>query len=189
MIGFLVFFIFGLWVIVSIKLCKFFYRRLYVGGVNKAKSVVILFFIFSAWFLTSAWYFGGAKIYYDIRLSKLCSRDGGVEIFTNVYLTSDRFNEDGDINFYKPTERENSLGDEYLYKRDVNFLFGTGEDDWLSAKRYVYKVFRKEDNELLARQVMYSRSGGDFFSFGITSSFFCPEIKSMSLFGDLFLSK
>jgi len=188
MIGLLVLMIFGIWLLITVYLCKFSYRRLFVGEGSIKKSDVLLFFVVAAWFLASAWYFGGAKIYYDWRISDLCEVDGGVNIHKNIYLPKNKFNRWGQINFYNPTQGEGSLGDEYIYTRDVFYIFGTNEDDWLVAKKTIHKVFLKEENDLLAEQVLYIRSGGDFFSFGTNSAFFCPKIKSMSLFDSLFLT-
>jgi len=189
MIGLLVFSIFAVWLLVTVFLFRLIVRKLSDND-NKEKKSMIAIFIFSlVWLSASAWYFGGAKFYYDAKISKICEQDGGVRIYRKIYLPSDNFDASGDIKFYDPTDRKHPLGEKFIYSKDVSFLLDTGQDDWITAKKYTYKIFLRESRDLLAEEVVYRRSGGDYFTLGFTSSFSCPESNSKDLFRDLFFSK
>jgi hypothetical protein len=95
-----------------------------------------------------------------------------------VTLPAEKFNEYGQINFYKPTERENSLGPEYIYKWDM-YYYKKGEPavngaQEIAMRRDHIKITRKSDMKLMGEVVMYHRAGGDLPGPWMPSGYHCP---------------
>jgi hypothetical protein len=89
-----------------------------------------------------------------------------------VKLPAEKFNQWGQINFYKPTHGENALGIEYQFKEHIKPL-RTGDPELL---RYHYEVMRRSDSKLLSETVTYQRGGGDLPGPWQASAFTCPAI-------------
>jgi len=123
------------------------------------------------WFGASFWYGGGRKYYYDWQVEKLCAKDGGVKVYETVKLPADKFNQWGQVNFYKPTQGENALGPEYIFKWDLRYL----KEGNPSLHRSHTQVFRRSDGKLLGEAIDYSRGGGDLPGPWQPSAFTCPE--------------
>jgi hypothetical protein len=70
-----------------------------------------IFFFFSViLFLLTACASGSSKRELDAEVDRLCAIDGGIRVYETVTLPPDKFNERGEITFYKPTQKENALG-------------------------------------------------------------------------------
>jgi len=123
------------------------------------------------WFGLLFWYGGGRKYYYDWQVEKLCAKDGGVKVYETVKLPADKFNQWGQVNFYKPTQGENALGPEYIFKWDLRYL----KEGNPSLHRSHTQVFRRSDGKLLGEAIDYSRGGGDLPGPWQPSAFTCPE--------------
>lgn len=118
----------------------------------------------------------------DAEVDRLCAIDGGLKIYETVSLPPEKFNKYSQINFYKPTQGENTLGPEYIWKRDVKYLQPGGDPSadprmW----RYHVEVSRRADGRILSEFTRYTRYGGDsrflsehFFG-GQSSHYSCPE--------------
>ncbi len=114
----------------------------------------------------------------DREVNRLCAMDGGIRVYETITLTADKFDTSGRINFYHPTQEENALGPEYIFrwnihdykKRDPGSL-GPQES---SMSRDHFMIIRKSDMQLLGEFVMYSRVGGDLPGPWVPSSYRCP---------------
>ncbi len=67
------------------------------------------------WLVGSFWYGGGAKIYYDAKVDRLCAVDGGVKVYETVSLPPEKFNEWGNWKRYI-SGKENQIFIEYTLK-------------------------------------------------------------------------
>ena len=125
-----------------------------------------------AWFGTSFWFGGGRKIYWDERVRELCAIDGGVRVYEKVRLPPDKFNQWGQINFYRPDHGENALGAEYIFNSELTYL-RMGNP---SLHRYKVEVIRRVDRKVLGESIGYSRGGGDLPGPWQPSSFSCQQV-------------
>lgn len=114
---------------------------------------------------------GPGKAELDAEVKRLCAIDGGMRVYETVKLPAEKFDKRQHfINFYKPTQEENALGQEYLLKRSVYYyLKGNPE-----MSRQHYKVFRRSDGKLLGETILYGRGGGDLPGPWYESGFNCP---------------
>lgn len=107
----------------------------------------------------------------DADVKRLCAIDGGVKVHETVRLPPEKFNEYGQINFYKPMDGQNALGTEYIFK-EVSIYKNYGS---ASMRRDNYMIYRRSSNFLLGESVSYHRVGGDIPGPWHPSSFSCPE--------------
>jgi hypothetical protein len=103
-----------------------------------------------------------------------------VRVYETVALPPDKFNQWGQINFYKPTQGENALGPEYIYKWDFHY-YKKGEPavngaQETSMRRDHIQITKKSDMKLLGEVVMYHRAGGDLPGPWMPSSYHCPDV-------------
>jgi len=99
---------------------------------------------------------GPSKTQLDVEVDRLCAIDGGVRVYETVALPSDKFDKWGQINFYRPTQGENALGTEYVFKREI-YYYKQGNPDLF---RLHTQVYRRLDGKLLGESVFYKRGGG-----------------------------
>lgn len=112
----------------------------------------------------------GVKAHYDRQVRELCEKDGGVRVYETVTLPLDKFNEWGQVNFYKPTQGDNALGEEYLLKTNIQYIRGGNP----SLRRYHVQVVRRRQGLLLGESIGYDRGGGDLPGPWQPSSYSCP---------------
>jgi len=123
------------------------------------------------WLFASFWYGGGQKYYYDAKVKRLCAKDGGVKVYETVMLPPERFNEWGQVPFFRNTPSEDALGPEYVYRDEVIYLRKGNPN----IRKMHMQIFRKSDMKLLGEVTYYNRGGGDFiFGFTPGSEFWCP---------------
>lgn len=115
---------------------------------------------------------GPSKAELDAEVKRLCAIDGGVKVYETVKLPVDKFNQWGQINFYRPDQGENALGAEYVFKRETLY-YKHGNPDLF---RLYTQVFRHSDGKLLGESVFYKRGGGDIPGPWHGTSFMCPEL-------------
>ena len=119
----------------------------------------------------------------DAEVKRLCAIDGGIKVYETVKLPADKFNEYGQINFYRPTQDENTLGSEYIFKQET-YYYQQGNPE---MSRSHYQVNRRKDNKILGELIRYGRGGGDIQRPWHDSSFSCPDSAGGAL-NDLFRS-
>jgi len=107
----------------------------------------------------------------DQQVKELCAKDGGVKVYETVKLPPDRFDQWGMIKPYDPSQKENALGSEYVFKREIHF-YRHGNPE---MSREQYQVIRRSDGKLLGETIMYGRGGGDAPGPWHDSSFSCPK--------------
>jgi hypothetical protein len=128
--------------------------------------------------ITACGTFQKAKL--DAEVDRLCAIDGGIRVYETVTLPPDKFDEKyGQINFYRPTQGENALGPEYIYKWDIHY-YKKGHPVSVGAhetamRRDHFKIIRKLDMKLLGEFVKYHRAGGDLPGPWMPSSHHCPD--------------
>lgn len=108
----------------------------------------------------------------DQQVKELCAKDGGVKVYEVVKLPSDRFDQWGMVKPYDPTQGENALGQEYMFKRETMY-YRKGNPDLL---RMHTQIIRRSDSKLLGESIFYKRGGGDLPGPWHGSSFMCPEL-------------
>jgi hypothetical protein len=121
----------------------------------------------------------------DAEVKRLCAIDGGIKVYETVKLPADKFNQWGQINFYKPTQGENALGPEYLFKEETTF-YRQGNP---SMVRYRHQVFSRTDGKMLGETISYGRGGGDIPGPWEPSNYHCPptsESSEIALFKRIF---
>jgi hypothetical protein len=124
----------------------------------------------------------GVQSYWDARLERMCKKDGGVTVYERVRISKADIarrvlpmTADGRLSMAPkevahpdaPVYADNGI----TYLRDAN----------PRVQRMESLVMRRSDNALVARWVVYSRSGGDFptgMSEGTT--FICPDLQQMT---------
>ena len=137
---------------------------------------------------------GPSKRQLDAEVDRLCAIDGGVRVYETVTFPPDKFDEKyGQINFYRPTQGENALGPEYIYKWDIHYYkkghpVSVGAHETAMRRDHV-KIIRKSDMKLMGEVVKYHRAGGDLPGPWMPSSYHCPgvlEANEIILIHDIF---
>lgn len=164
----------ALWVWLSWLGWKLWRRARMRVGVNRRLFGTLCLGVALLWFGVSFWYGGGQKIYYDAQVNRLCKQDGGIKVYETVKLPAEKFNQWGQINFYKPTQGENALGSEFVFKRDIQYF----RKEPPTFIRHHYQVIRRTDGKVLGEAVSYGRGGGDLPGPWHPSSFTCPEVSA-----------
>lgn len=129
--------------------------------------------IAAAGFLGWFWLAAGEKLWLDHKVRELCAVDGGVRVYETVVLPPEKFNQWGQPNFYRPTQGENALGPEYVFKEESHDF----ENRDAKVFRYHYKVIHRSGQKVLGETTSYERRGGDLPGPWQPSSFTCPPIK------------
>lgn len=162
----------ALWVWLSRLLWNGWRRWRGAEGANRRRIDAIGIVVGILWFGASFWYAGGQTIYYDAQVNRLCKQDGGIKVYETVKLPASEFNKYGQINFYRPTQGENTLGPEYLFKEETHYYRKDDPEMW----RAHYQVIRRIDGKLLGETISYGRAGGDLPGPWHPSGFSCPEV-------------
>ena len=114
---------------------------------------------------------GCEKARLDQQVKELCAKDGGIKVYETVKLPAERFDQWGMVKPYDPTQKENALGTEYVFKREIHY-YRSGNPE---MSREHYQVIRRSDGRLLGETILYGRGGGDMPGPWHDSSFSCPK--------------
>lgn len=169
----------GLWILLVVlvwagitrilwKVCS---RLLDFDSIAWAARVGMVAIASASWLGASFWYGGGRVFYYDAVVEKMCREDGGIRVYREVNLPPDRFNEWGQPNFYKPSKKELSLGEEYILRRSKKYYRKSNPQ----VTQTHLQAFRRDDNLLLGESIFYGRGGGGFSGPWYESSYKCPD--------------
>lgn len=123
--------------------------------------------------LTScAGYVPGRQAYWDEQVREMCARDGGVQIFERIKVSSAEAALLGKVGgrISIPLRETAPLGSPAYFEATSAVLHGGNPGVW----RTEWLVRRGSDGALLARGVTYDRSGGDIPSWAHPSRFTCP---------------
>jgi hypothetical protein len=177
MLGLLVFGAMGLWALLTCLMLAYLLRRIWRGRREKpgpdwrSKPAIYGLFVL-AWLVGFFWYGGGQNFYYDAKVNRLCAIDGGIKVYETVKLPPEKFNEWGHINFRRYTQGENSLGPEYIFKREEKHYRKSNPE----LIRYHYEVIRRSDGKNLGETTLYQRGGSDLLRLLLlSSSYECPS--------------
>lgn len=162
----------ALWAGVTFLLWKGWRRWRVRAGMQRRVVDTLVIALGIVWIGISFWYGGGQKVYYDMQVNQMCRQDGGVKVYETVILPAEKFDKWAMVNFFKPTQKENALGPEYLYKDETTY-YKRGNPDFF---RMHTQVVRRSDSKLLGESVFYKRGGGDLPGPWHGSSFMCPEL-------------
>jgi len=122
------------------------------------------------WIGIPFWEVAGKKMYYDAEVNRLCAIDGGIKVYETIKLPPEMFNEYGQINFYRPTQKENALGPEYVFEGNVHSF----RKENPALIRYHLRISRRVDGKILGEAISYGRGGGDLPGPWESSTFDCP---------------
>ncbi len=159
------------WLFITWMIHRFWRRWKPAEGKRKHLYKVAGILLFSVWFGGTFWMVAGKKMYWDSKVRDLCAKDGGITVYETVELPAEMFNKWGQPNFYRPTQDENALGNDYIFVSEKT-IYRMADPH---VSRRIYKIFRKTDNKLLGKSIVYGRGGGDFPGPSYGSSFRCPE--------------
>jgi hypothetical protein len=115
---------------------------------------------------------GPTKLEVDDEVRRQCAVDGGIKVYETVKLPADMFNQWGQPNFYRPTQKENALGPGYIFAGNLDHY----RKENPVMIRWHFSVRRKSDGKLLGESISYGRGGGDLPGPWEPSSYSCPEI-------------
>ena len=121
----------------------------------------------------------------DQQMEVLCKKDGGIKVYETVTLPASEFGPGGEpLARYVPQAKstEDRLGPDYRFVMTREILFGKGattENGQGQLVRNHNPIYRRADGRLLGEQIWYSRSGGDWFTFGFQpGGESCPHFSS-----------
>ena len=139
------------------------------------KKIILLLLVSSIVYAN----FFSEKARLDKEVDRLCAIDGGVKVYETVILSPDKFDKWRQINFYRPTQGENTLGPEYIYQWDMHYYkkgdpVSHGAQETTMRRDHI-KIIRKSDVKLMGEFVKYHRAGGDLPGPWMPSSYHCPE--------------
>lgn len=142
----------------------------------------IVLFLFASLIVYSTFFTEKARL--DREVDRLCAIDGGIRVYETVKLPADKFDKDGEINFYHPTQGEDALGPEYISKWNI-YDYKKGDPgsqgpQELAMRRDHFMIIRKSDMKLFGEFVLYSRVGGDLPGPWAPSSHRCPGLEESS---------
>ena len=121
------------------------------------------------------------KAYWDYRVTKMCEKDGGVEIFEYIEVTAKEFerfggNQHGELDI--PFERYRNPTDLYYirFSETISYKLFT-----LTIGYSITEIIRVKDKKVMSRMISYGRAGGDFpTGIGHSSYFSCSEINKFN---------
>ena len=170
MSGFYLLALVAIWLFAGKVIYRIWRRWKPVDLKRKIFHITIGVVLFSLWLGGVFWEVAGKKMYWDAKVRELCAKDGGVKVYETVTLPAEMFDKWGMANFYRPTQGENALGTDYLFKNETSFIRNDNPKIW----RDQYQLVRRKDGKLLGEAVSYSRQGGDLPGPWHASSFGCP---------------
>ena len=162
----------GIWLGLTTWFWKVWRRVRAQPDANRGAMDALGILFAAMWLGVSFWYGGGRTIYYDTQVRELCAKDGGVKVYETVKLPPDRFDQWGMVKPYLPTQKENALGPEYIFKSETTYYRKGNPEMW----RAQYRVIRRADGKVLGETVLYGRAGGDLPGPWQPSGYRCPEV-------------
>ncbi|HYA19065.1 MAG TPA: hypothetical protein VEG25_00230 [Burkholderiales bacterium] len=154
----------------------------------KLKGAVILGWLLATPFLIIALvtvllilafgFYEGRKAYWDSKVKEMCEKDGGVRIIEKVRISQ------ADIDLLGRVGGKIGVPIKELAKPNAPVyaeLKITDLREWNPrVSRSEAVIRRRVDKTVVARWVIYARSGGDFPSPSHGTSFSCPDLKAIT---------
>ena len=126
------------------------------------------------------------KADWDQKITEMCEKDGGVQIYEKVNISADEAkllpHVSGKLS--ATIKRLADLNAPVITEEVRTHLHDSAPEVWRTEVTFI----RRSDNKVVARRVTYSRRGGDFPSIAHDSYFGCPdpELNTFQL-GHLFI--
>jgi len=142
---------------------------------NMKKTLIGLLLLFSVTLTGCAGYVPGRQAYWDAQVREMCERDGGVTIYEKLSISRsdvDLLGRVGETIGIPAKELANPKAPVYEEIKITYIKKGNPQ-----VTRSEMNVVRRSDRLVIARAVIYARSGGDFPSPSHPSSFSCPDMK------------
>ena len=120
------------------------------------------------------------KAYWDHKVRQWCEKDGGVTVYEKVELTREEYKKnDGKGGAIVVPSGKSPTADkhDYVWFSSEKIINGANP----KVRRMEYITYRKADKKILAKMVIYSRSGGDAFIIDAGTSFSCADMKTIPL--------
>ena len=121
----------------------------------------------------------GRQAYWDAQVKEMCAKDGGVQIFEKLRISKSDIDLLGRVGGkigvpVKELAHPNSPA--------YSVLTITNLREWNPrVSRSESTIIRRADQAVVARSVVYARSGGDFpTGFSEGTSFVCPDLKKIT---------
>jgi hypothetical protein len=113
----------------------------------------------------------------DAEVRRLCAIDGGIRVYEQVKLPSEKLTQGNYANF-RPAEGENALGSEYLFQMSRQWYTPERVANEFQARmsRVRISITRRSDSKLLGEMIVYQRAAGDVPGPWHPTSYSCPEI-------------
>lgn len=126
-----------------------------------------------------AGYVPGQQAYWDAQVREMCAKDGGVKIFENLHISRRDIELLGRIGGSIAIPSKNAASTNAPAYSELKITEIRGGNPRISRSEST--VIRRADQAILAKWVVYSRSGGDFPT-GLAegTSFICPDLKSVT---------
>lgn len=137
----------------------------------------------AACFLATFLLNGCEKARLDEEVRALCAKDGGIKVYEAITVQPEEFNSYGRLTFWHPSNGEDSLGPQYIYREEEMYYRYGNPEMW----RTHHEIWRKADGKKLSEATIYTRRGGDFPGPWHDSSFSCPEPKDSGLIEKTFI--
>jgi hypothetical protein len=113
------------------------------------------------------------KAYWDRQIDGMCRKDGGLTVFQKESLTLEEYKRIGGLNSGLPIPNRNEKTGKFPYVREEKIEKLRNRDP--EVVRMETLISRRIDGKVLAKTVIYWRSGGDFLAIDAPSSFICPR--------------
>lgn len=119
----------------------------------------------------------GRQLYWDAKVNELCAKDGGVTIFHKLRMSkadASLLSHVGGKRDVPVKELADPVAPAYAELRKTTIKTGSP-----SVTRTEATIVRRLDQTVLARWVIYTRSGGDILTIDHPSAYSCPEFKEI----------
>jgi len=133
----------------------------------------------SAMMLAScAGYVPGKQAYWDAQVTEMCARDGGVRVFQKLHIKR------SDLDYLGAVNGKIGIPIKELAHRnapayaEVRITYMRNANPQVSRNEST--IVRRVDGAVLARWVVYARSGGDFPSPSQGTSYSCPDLRKIT---------
>ncbi|AGF79747.1 hypothetical protein UWK_03220 [Desulfocapsa sulfexigens DSM 10523] len=173
----------AIWLFVSWVLYRIWQHWKPANLTQKISHILLGVLLSSVWLGGTFWEVAGKKIYWDLKVEKLCAKDGGVKVYETVELPPDLIDKFGRIKI--PDKSKAKPTDNYFYESDLFYYHRN--DPQVTRKQT--RIVRRIDGKVLGEYVRYGRGGGDLPGLWHGSSFSCFDITGNSNFESSIFTK
>lgn len=152
-------------------------RLLRQRGLSLIGKLLMIPAVLIAALILAVGFYEGRKAYWDAQVREMCAKDGGVTIYQKLHISKAEVRLLGTVGGMigipaKELARPNAPVHEELKIIDIRRASP-------QVSRSEMLILRRSDGAIVAKAIIYARSGGDFSSPAHPSSFSCPELKAV----------